>query len=62
MRTMALLDARGLRVGAIRPPTVPEGTARLRIALSASHTEADVARLIDAMGQALAQQPCKEAA
>lgn len=62
MQTMALLDAQGLRVGAIRPPTVPAGTARLRIALSASHTEADVARLIDALGQALAQQPCEEAA
>jgi len=63
MRTMALLDAQGLRVGAIRPPTVPAGTARLRIALSASHSEADVARLVDALGQSLAwQQPCKEAA
>lgn len=61
MRTMAQLDARGLRVGAIRPPTVPAGTARLRIALSASHGEADVARLVDALGDALAQ-PWKEAA
>ena len=54
-------QARGLRVGAIRPPTVPAGTARLRIALSASHSEADVARLVDALGDALAQ-PWKEAA
>ncbi|QSI31188.1 8-amino-7-oxononanoate synthase [Variovorax sp. RKNM96] len=61
MRTMAQLDAKGLRVGAIRPPTVPAGTARLRIALSASHSEADVARLVDALGKALAQ-PWKEAA
>ncbi|QNK67523.1 8-amino-7-oxononanoate synthase [Variovorax sp. PAMC26660] len=61
MRTMAQLDARGLRVGAIRPPTVPAGTARLRIALSASHSEADVERLVDALGAALAQ-PCQEAA
>jgi 8-amino-7-oxononanoate synthase len=61
MRTMAQLDAQGLRVGAIRPPTVPVGTARLRIALSASHGEADVARLVDALGEALAQ-PWKEAA
>jgi len=61
MRTMAQLDARGLRVGAIRPPTVPAGTARLRIALSASHSEADVARLVDALGEALAR-PWKEAA
>lgn len=62
MRTMAQLDAHGLRVGAIRPPTVPAGTARLRIALSASHTESDVARLVDALGEALAGQRSKEAA
>jgi 8-amino-7-oxononanoate synthase len=55
MQVMAQLDARGLRVGAIRPPTVPAGTARLRIALSASHSEADVARLVDAVGEALVQ-------
>jgi len=61
MHTMAQLDACGLRVGAIRPPTVPAGTARLRITLSASHGEADVARLVDALGEALAQ-PWKEAA
>jgi 8-amino-7-oxononanoate synthase len=61
MRAMAQLDAHGLRVGAIRPPTVPAGTARLRIALSASHSEADVARLVDAVGEALAQ-PVQEAA
>ena len=62
MLTMAQLDAHGLRVGAIRPPTVPAGTARLRIALSASHTEADVTRLVDALGEALASQQLKEAA
>ena len=61
MQLSAQLDALGLRVGAIRPPTVPAGTARLRIALSASHGEDDVARLVDALGQLLAQ-PWKEAA
>ncbi|MDM0006596.1 8-amino-7-oxononanoate synthase [Variovorax sp. J22G73] len=55
MRVAARLDARGLRVGAIRPPTVPAGTARLRIALSASHGEADVARLVEAVGDALGE-------
>ena len=40
------LRERGLWVAAIRPPTVPQGTSRLRITLSAAHTEADVEELI----------------
>jgi 8-amino-7-oxononanoate synthase len=46
--SQALLD-QGFLVVAIRPPTVPEGTARLRIAFSARHSEDDVARLADAV-------------
>ena len=52
----AALEADGIRVGAIRPPTVAAGTARLRITLSASHTAADVRRLLDAIARAMAHQ------
>jgi 8-amino-7-oxononanoate synthase len=44
--SQALRD-RGFLVPAIRPPTVPRGTSRLRISLSAAHSESDVQRLID---------------
>ena len=45
----AALEAQGVWVPAIRPPTVPVGTARLRIVLCASHTAQDVQRLVDGL-------------
>lgn len=42
-----LLEAEGFLVVAIRPPTVPEGTARLRLAFTAGHPDAEIERLAD---------------
>ncbi|MCK9704213.1 8-amino-7-oxononanoate synthase [Pseudomonas syringae pv. syringae] len=44
-----LLRERGLLVTAIRPPTVPAGSARLRVTLSAAHSEADVQLLLNTL-------------
>ena len=44
----ALLE-QGLWVPAIRPPTVPAGSSRLRVTFSAAHTDADVAQLVEAL-------------
>ena len=41
------LQNQGLLVTAIRPPTVPQGTARLRVTLSASHTEEHIDQLLE---------------
>lgn len=44
---------KGILITAIRPPTVPEGTARLRITFSAVHDEQHVTRLLDALEQVM---------
>ena len=45
------LAQHGILVPAIRPPTVPQGTARLRVSLSAAHSEDDVAQLVAALNE-----------
>ena len=51
MRLSAMLREKGLLIGAIRPPTVPAGTSRLRITLSAAHSEQQVDQLLEAVSQ-----------
>ncbi len=48
LRVAARLEEQGLLGIAIRPPTVPNGTSRIRFALSAAHSDADIERLIHA--------------
>ncbi|PPS25890.1 8-amino-7-oxononanoate synthase [Pseudomonas amygdali] len=54
LRLSQLLRERGLLVTAIRPPTVPAGSARLRVTLSAAHSKADVQLLLEALEQCYA--------
>ncbi len=56
MQTAAALQQAGFDVRGIRPPTVPEGTARLRISITLNVTEADIDGLVDAL-EALLGEP-----
>jgi len=51
----ARLREQGLLIGAIRPPTVPAGTSRLRITLSAAHTQQQVDRLLEQLAHSWGQ-------
>jgi 8-amino-7-oxononanoate synthase len=49
VRLSQMLRERGLMVTAIRPPTVPAGSARLRVTLTAAHSEAQVQQLLEGL-------------
>ncbi len=51
LRAAELLADRGILALPIRPPTVPPGTSRLRLSLSAAHTTTDIDRLASALGE-----------
>ena len=54
MQVAARLQTAGFDVRGIRPPTVPAGTARLRLSITANLADGDLAALADAMAEALA--------
>ncbi|MET2832549.1 8-amino-7-oxononanoate synthase, partial [Mesorhizobium shangrilense] len=55
MAVAAALQARGFDIRGIRPPTVPEGTSRLRISLTLNVDEGEISAMVEALVEVLAQ-------
>jgi len=53
LRISRNLLEKGMLVVAIRPPTVPKGSARLRLSLNSAHTDSDISRLLEALEENL---------
>jgi 8-amino-7-oxononanoate synthase len=62
LQASRLLEAEGFLVVAIRPPTVPEGTARLRFAFTAQHPDAEIERLADIVRDRIMAAPAEAGA
>jgi len=56
MRIAARMRAAGFDIRAIRPPTVPEGTARLRIAITLNVDRTAIVRMFDALATVLCEE------
>ena len=57
MAIATILQQQGFDIRGIRPPTVPEGTARLRLSLTLNVTEADIDAMADALAEAMMPVP-----